>query len=572
ADELIRSIEFGFLTGDCLSNLSGLIKDIYTPWLDHQLDLGTGVAGSAAAAATGTATAATVRGEFRAQLQRFERQVSHAMQQVKGDVHLVVPGLDISDPDIGNDYEAVQQLEAAMEEWTRLIAGVVEAENGKRAVGRGPLAEVEFWRRRHASLSALHEQIGLPRVQRMLRVLEEVEAPMLPTFAYHYQELSTLYVEAKDNVKFLATLERHFKNLSAGSFAAVLDTLPSMMHAVRMVWVISRHYNTDERMVPLMEAVAAELAGRVERHVDVRTVLQRPPEVARQLITEARKVLESWHSAYMATRHKIEESGTDHRWEFDRKRLFEQTNYMARVCGDLLEVATVLDQFQKFLGPELKSVTGESAGIDRIMASVDALVTPLERVPFDIFDRKYKDSWHAVMQHFRAQVESIEGMTKSFIEQSFQKLRSAEGAFELVQNFQARIDREAHCDADIQSRESINQQINERYKDILTQYTKELDRISAIFAARRAAPPAYRNYPPVAGAVAWARDLYLRAKRPILRFKAHDGLLTSPFGDQVKQRYLVFARAVDAYIVELFATWEQQTAAVAADKLKQPIL
>jgi dynein heavy chain, axonemal len=40
---------------------------------------------------------------------------------------------------------------------------------------------------------------------------------------------------------------------------------------------------------------------------------------------------------------------------------------MARVCGDLLEVAVVLDQFHKFLGPELKAVTGESAGIDDIM-------------------------------------------------------------------------------------------------------------------------------------------------------------------------------------------------------------
>lgn len=99
-------------------------------------------------------------------------------------------------------------------------------------------------------------------------------------------------------------------------------------------------------------------------------------------------------------------------------------------------------------------------------------------------------------------------MTKSFIEKSFQKLRSAEGAFELVQNFQ-----------NIQSRESINQSIDERYKDILAQYTKELDYISAIFHSNKAFPPIYKNYPPVAGAIVWARDLYNRAKKPILRFK-----------------------------------------------------
>jgi dynein heavy chain, axonemal len=37
----------------------------------------------------------------------------------------------------------------------------------------------------------------MPHVQRMLRVMEDVEAPMLPTFKYHYSELSKLYVEAK---------------------------------------------------------------------------------------------------------------------------------------------------------------------------------------------------------------------------------------------------------------------------------------------------------------------------------------------------------------------------------------
>lgn len=63
--------------------------------------------------------------------------------------------------------------------------------------------------------------------------------------------------------RFLTTLERHFKNISQGSFGVTLDTLASMMNAIRMVWVISRHYNTDERMVPLMELIAGEIAGKV---------------------------------------------------------------------------------------------------------------------------------------------------------------------------------------------------------------------------------------------------------------------------------------------------------------------
>jgi hypothetical protein len=110
------------------------------------------------------------------------------------------------------------------------------------------------------------------------------------------------------------------------------------MNAIRMVWIISRHYNTDERMVPLMERIAAKIADKVEVEVNIRTILRRPPELAKRLIKEAQTVLESWLGNYMNVRAKIEESGTHTRWEFDRKRLFEQTSYMARVCADLHEV------------------------------------------------------------------------------------------------------------------------------------------------------------------------------------------------------------------------------------------
>lgn len=169
-------MEYGCLAGDCLTNLSAVIKDVFAPLLDHQLGLGV-----LAAAATGggdkvspevTATVPqdapkvgdNLRNEFRANLHKFESQVTHATQQVKGDVHLSVPNINIDDPDIGNDFEAVSLLESAMEEWSRLISAVVEAENLKRVKGKGPMAEIEFWRRRNASLSALYEQINMPKV------------------------------------------------------------------------------------------------------------------------------------------------------------------------------------------------------------------------------------------------------------------------------------------------------------------------------------------------------------------------------------------------------------------------
>ena len=61
---------------------------------------------------------------------------------------------------------------------------------------------------------------------------------------------------------------------------------------------------------------------------------------------------------------------------------------MSDICSNLLEVIEALDHFHKFLGPELKAVTGDSAGIDEVLKRVEGLTVPLH-VPFEdkIFDR-----------------------------------------------------------------------------------------------------------------------------------------------------------------------------------------
>lgn len=67
------------------------------------------------------------------------------------------------------------------------------------------------------------------------------------------------------------------------------------------------------------------------------------------------------------------------------------------------------------------------------------------------------------MEHFYKQVESIEGEAKMFIDESFQSLRSAEGAFDMLLNFKH-----------IRSRKAINDQMMQKFKDILVQYEKEV--------------------------------------------------------------------------------------------------
>lgn len=112
-------------------------------------------------------------------------------------------------------------------------------------------------------------------------------------------ELNKLTIEARDNVKFLTTLERHFKNITSGPLSGIVDTLPPMMNALRMVWIISRHYSDDQRMGNLFQRIAREIGDRVETSIKPRAMFKMQPAEAIQLIRTGKGAVKQWYTVYM---------------------------------------------------------------------------------------------------------------------------------------------------------------------------------------------------------------------------------------------------------------------------------
>ncbi|KFZ50045.1 Dynein heavy chain 10, axonemal, partial [Podiceps cristatus] len=312
--------------------------------------------------------------------------------------------------------EVVEALGICAMTWQKIISTALEEQLKKVPQGNGPLAEVDLWHERNDTLSALTEQIQLPEVQKVLEILQEAESEHIGDLQIVLSDLRKYHVEALDNVKFLSTLERYLKNLTYGSgLNVVLDTIPSLMNALRMVWVISRHYNKDERMVPLMERIAWEISRRVYEVVDLHTLFKEDRAAAKKKIAEAKSTLEQWKKCYFAVRAQIEASGREQHWEFDRKRLFEKTDYMTSVCQDLYDILQVIEEFYNIFGPELKAVTGDPKRIDDLLRGVNGLTSPMEELSFDPFSIKSAHDWKLIMKEFREEV-SVENVKQIFVQ------------------------------------------------------------------------------------------------------------------------------------------------------------
>jgi hypothetical protein len=94
----------------------------------------------------------------------------------------------------------VEALEEAAAGWSAALAALMQAEGDKRPGGKGPMAEVEFWRARSAVLSGVSEQLALPRAQEMLAVLEagSEDRQLLAALKGQMAELEKLATEVGD--------------------------------------------------------------------------------------------------------------------------------------------------------------------------------------------------------------------------------------------------------------------------------------------------------------------------------------------------------------------------------------
>ena len=165
------------------------------------------------------------------------------------------------------------------------------------------------------------------------------------------------------------------------------------------------------------------------------------------------------------------------------------------------------------------------------------------------------------MDRFRRDVKLIEDEANSFINESFENLRSAEGAFDMLHNFKH-----------IQARSSINETMMRKFDEILEQYGKEVrqrtltvmhtsnsssykclanivlyillnvhlplpilqvDAINQLFRDHKDNPPISLNQPPVAGAITWSRALFKRIKHTVVRLRTMKELINTAKGKQV---------------------------------------
>ena len=103
-----------------------------------------------------------------------------------------------------------------------------------------------------------------------------------------------------------------------------------------------------------------------------------------------------------------------------------------------------------------------------------------------------------------------------------------------------------------------NMPIEEKYKFILQLYSRDLDMVAKMYRNFRLEPIIARDLPPVAGKIAWARQLYRRISEPMEIFKKQGTCLDTSDAKRVIRNYNRLAKVLVEYEILYHRGWLRQ--------------
>ena len=515
-DKVDTEVLFGEITPNTLAQLRGAMNIILDSFVLESKDL------------WGECDQEQIQ-EFKGAAMKFENELESSIESLKSSLeeckidHERVAQL--SKPDTKDVQQTrppglTQYYDRLMNDWLEKFERVVNATEDNKQTGDdshgskddGPEKELEWWRIRFQTLTLYSELIQ--RNGDFEHVKEYLfknggngndDKSLQKRYENFQNTLTERLNEAKDNVKYLVTLEKFIKPLKDGTPEEIMETLPALMNAIKMIHTIARYYKNSQKLTNLFLKITNAMINNCKQRIN-----RSEPEAASVWEKDAGKiivVLESciklshkYKEDYNNTRQKSNDLPKTRSWDFDSNVIFSKFDKFIKRVRKLIEIFSIIKQFDA-----LKKHNNLD-GIDTLTAEFKSKIDAFKAKNKDMlevestdFDRNYVE----LMQNIHKLDEGLQ----TFIEKNFSKFKIISYSLKLLTKLKG-----------ILKSNTIKNRLESKYETILQNYGAEIDNIIKRFEDYKFAPPILRNMPDQAGKIIWVRHLFERLNGPIQEF------------------------------------------------------
>ncbi|XP_069055280.1 dynein axonemal heavy chain 8 isoform X2 [Lepisosteus oculatus] len=467
---------------------------------------------------------------FKQAIQHYIAFLNGTQVSIKGMVQLKMPThIDFSRLQCFEDHKAaasdldmVRQLEEVLMMWYKQIEQVLTESDQmrKEADASGPLTELEHWKRMSAKFNSIIEHIKGPQCKTVVNILNMSRSKGLKVWRELDSRITDCANEAKDNVKFLYTLEKVCQPLYNCDPVTMTKGIQNLINAIRMIHSVSRYYNTSERITSLFIKVTNQMVTACKAYITdngtSRVWDQETPEIIKKT-QDCVFLFREYQACFHKTKRQTVDAPGEKPFEVSEMYIFGKFEGFCKRLEKITQMITAVKTFSA-----LNNSTIE--GIDTLAGKFQSIHYTMKKKQYDILDPR-KTEFDVDFTDFMSQVQNLEHQLQMFMSSCFGKILSSQQALRLLQRFQKL---NIPC---------LQAAISSIVRLILQYYVSELESVKKLYQAHREDPPLARNMPPVAGKILWVRQLLRRIQEPIEYIDSNSDVLSCPEGRDAVKMY-----------------------------------
>ena len=409
-----------------------------------------------------------------------------------------------------------------------------------------PKLQIQYWRNREKELEILIEDFTFPAYERSLGILKEGNIQGVPALTSEMEKTYDLLREAKDHVRFLGTIEDSLNMIcSTEDFNKLIDIIPSIAVSLRNIWLLSKCFNTDQKIHHLILMISSLINQRIIETIRLKEF--ESPDELKIKVEMCITLLENWKQNFLKVRKQIEESRKEKRWEFELNDLFSDTDHITTICKDILIICKILIELKNSFLEEMKEITLRPQYIQKAIEKIKIITEGLYNIKFKPFDKKTSHHWSTLMSWFQREVLFLEAESGKVIEETFDYLIKSDMAAKKLKYLK-----------ELPLREKIKLKYMRKVNGIISKFSSEIDEAQTTFDKYSLNPPIADNLPPISGSIFWSQEISLSLKSTLKELESLQEVVDFSAWKEVKGKLDTVLTNLEKYKINKYTDWSNK--------------
>jgi dynein heavy chain, axonemal len=444
---------------------------------------------------------------------------------------------------IASDRQKVEAIERTIKNWIEKITEVVvKSEQIRQETHQmGPRDELNHWFKRSRKFNYLIDQIKSLEVKSALGILKVAKSNLVEKWRDIDQKLTNNDNEAKDNIKYLSTLENICLPLYKGDPVQMINDLPNLLKIIEQINFISLYYNTPENLSSLLCKITNQMIVSCKVYIQStekeKTLFSQPQEIIIRKMNQCIDLNKEYKRCYNNFIDKIANKRNDinnKNNSFSKILIFGNFNTFVTRLEKILDIIKTINSYSKIKESKMDGMSS-LASVLYVQASL------FKNKTYDFLDTK-NSIFENDYKQFKKAIDNLQTSLIHFIDKNVDSMKSSQSCLKLLKRF------ESFKLPNIDFKE-------EKYSIVWSKYWNELSLVVQKYQKEYLNPPIERDVPDITGRILWARQLYKYIETPMLQFKDDRKMMKNSETKKIVTEYNRVAIILIEYEMLYHKTW-----------------